>query len=98
MRCLSKFLSILLVFTCTCSLYAQTNSKTTADVVEVRLTEILDRVIQYHPLVRAANLETEKGKAGVLSARGAFDPSLQFQQNQKTSDNASYYQFQNFSL
>ena len=98
MRCLSKFLSILLVFTCTCSLYAQTNSKTTADVVEVRLTEILDRVIQYHPLVRAANLETEKGKAGVLSARGAFDPSLQFQQNQKTFDNTSYYQFQNFSL
>ncbi len=66
--------------------------------IEVRLIDLIDRVIEFHPLIKSANVEINKGKAELLRARGAFDPSLSFRQNQKNFDNISYYQVQNFSL
>jgi outer membrane protein TolC len=66
--------------------------------VEVRLVDLIDRVIEFHPLIKSANLEINKGKSELLRSRGAFDPTLSFQQNQKNFDNISYYQVQSFSL
>ncbi|MFN5890721.1 MAG: TolC family protein [Bacteroidota bacterium] len=69
-----------------------------AETIEVRLVDLIDRVIEFHPLVKSANLEINKGSAEVLKARGAFDPTIAFQQNQKNFDNINYYQVQTFSL
>jgi outer membrane protein TolC len=97
MRILTRFLG-LLTFACSCFPALQSQTAEELAPVEVRISEILDRVVAFHPLVLSADLEIQKGKSEVLRARGGFDPGIVFQQNQKTFDNVNYYQTQNFSL
>lgn len=78
------------------SIFAQ--SAPNLEKVEVRLVDLIDRVVEFHPLIKSANLEINKGKAELLRSRGAFDPTITFQQNQKNFGNVPYYQIQNFAL
>lgn len=48
-------------------------------------------VRQYHPVARQADILVQKAEAGVLAARGAFDPRLRFTSDQKRFDGTQYY-------
>ena len=41
------------------------------------LSEYLDHVKTYHPIVKQANLIINKSEAKLLKARGAFDPKIE---------------------
>ncbi len=93
------FISVVLIFISTLLPETTFGQNTgTSESIEVRIEDLLDRVIQYHPLIQSANLEINKGNAEVLRARGGFDPAIAFQQNQKTFKNVNYYQLQNFTV
>jgi len=46
------------------------------DSAELRLTEFLGLVAQYHPVARQAELNPERARQEIRQARGAFDPTL----------------------
>ncbi|MFZ4771811.1 MAG: hypothetical protein ACOYLO_16645, partial [Ferruginibacter sp.] len=48
-------------------------------------------VQQYHPIARQADIQIEKAKAALLSARGMFDPVLETYTSQKSFDGTRYY-------
>lgn len=48
-------------------------------------------VQQYHPIARQADIQIEKAKAALLSARGMFDPQLETHTSQKSFDGTRYY-------
>lgn len=49
----------------------------------------------YHPVLRQADLQVERAEAGVLQARGAFDPKIEAGLNRKTFDGRLYYSYFN---
>ena len=53
------------------------------------------QVKQYHPVAKQADLLTEKAKADLLTARGAFDPVIDAASAAKTLDGTNYYQYTN---
>lgn len=55
----------------------------------------INQVKQYHPLAAQANLLPQKASADLLSARGSFDPVLETNNNHKSLDGVSYYQYTN---
>lgn len=48
-------------------------------------------VRKYHPVVLQADITVQKAEAGVLAARGAFDPRLGFTSDQKRFGGTQYY-------
>ncbi len=50
-------------------------------------------VRQYHPVVRSAGLQVARAEANILAARGAFDPVVGGDFDQKTLDGKTYYQY-----
>lgn len=64
------------------------------------LTEeaFIQQVKQYHPVVKQADLLTQKASADLLSARGAFDPLFQTGNTAKSLDGVNYYQYANPEL
>ncbi len=50
-------------------------------------------VLQYHPVVKQAGIRVERAQAGVLEARGGFDPSFKTELDQKTFDGTRYYSY-----
>ena len=61
---------------------------------EVVMTEsdFLKIVGKNHPLVKQANLQIQKGQSTILKARGAFDPTLVADYENKTFEDKSYYE------
>ena len=55
------------------------------------ISEFIQIVQSYHPVVKQANINIDKSKAEILSARGLFDPELGAYSAQKTFDGVSYY-------
>lgn len=53
---------------------------------------------QFHPIAKQAGLKIDQSKAGVLSARGSFDPSFYLNNNQKTFDGKNYFYYSNPEL
>ncbi|MEN8666734.1 MAG: TolC family protein [Flavobacteriaceae bacterium] len=60
--------------------------------------EYLDFVKNNHPLVTQANNKAAEGMAQLLEARGAFDPKINFENDQKTFDNKEYFNSSNGSV
>lgn len=56
------------------------------------------RVKLHHPVAFQAGLQTEKGRAAVLNARGAFDPKAFADVAQKHFDDKQYYSLVNAGL
>lgn len=52
----------------------------------------------YHPVLRQADLLVQRAGAGVLQARGAFDPKLEAGLDRKTFDSKLYYSYFNPQL
>lgn len=82
--------SILLV----CLLVLVKNAVCMSDSTRVLTADAFFSIVrQYHPVVRAAGLQLQRAEAGILAARGAFDPAGGFGFDQKTLDGKTYYQY-----
>lgn len=55
------------------------------------LQEYLGFVKQYHPIVKQANLIVNAGEAKLLKSRGAFDPKIEVDYDQKKFKNTEYF-------
>ena len=55
------------------------------------LSEYLGYVKSFHPVVKQANLVINEGEAKLLKARGAFDPKLEVDLDNKEFKNTEYY-------
>jgi outer membrane protein TolC len=60
--------------------------------------EYLGYVKKYHPLVSRANLEIDKAQAGLMQARGAFDPKIELDFDNKQFRGSEYYSILNSSF
>jgi outer membrane protein TolC len=60
--------------------------------------EYLGYVKKYHPLVSRANLEIDKAQAGLMQARGAFDPKIELDFDNKQFKGSQYYSILNSSF
>ncbi|QYS88256.1 TolC family protein [Flavobacterium davisii] len=58
---------------------------------ELTYTEFLGYVKKYHPLVKQANLNISESEALLMQARGAFDPKIEVDFDQKNFKNKNYY-------
>jgi outer membrane protein TolC len=59
------------------------------------LEEFINIVRQYHPVVKQTDVQIQIAKANLLSAKGAFDPLFNFNNEQKTFDGKNYYNYTN---
>ena len=55
------------------------------------LSEYLGYVKKYHPIVKQANLVLKESEAKYLQARGAFDPKIKVNYDQKQFQTSEYY-------
>lgn len=81
-----KRLFAFIVFLGFSSLQAQDSLQTV-----LTLQEYLGFVKQYHPIVRQANLIINESEAKLLKARGAFDPKVEVDYDQKKFKNSEYF-------
>jgi len=61
------------------------------DTITLRFEEYLDYVKQYHPVVKQAQLGYAAGQAGVLKARGGFDPKVEVDYQKKEFKGTEYW-------
>ena len=76
-------------------IYGQPASADTAVLTSV---DFINIVRTFHPVVKQTNIEIEKAKAGILMARGGFDPLAYVNSDQKTFDGKLYYRYTNPEL
>ena len=76
-------------------IYGQTAS---ADTAVLTTVDFINIVRTFHPVVKQTNIEIEKAKAGILMARGGFDPLAYVNSDQKTFDGKFYYRYTNPEL
>ncbi len=67
------------------SLSAQDSLKTLSE------KQVMEIVKQFHPVARQADINIEKSKADITTARGMFDPLLSTKISNKTFDGIEYY-------
>lgn len=58
---------------------------------EMTLSTYIDYVKKFHPFVKQAQLRVSESEAQLLKQKGAFDPKLKIDQQQKTFDGNPYY-------
>ncbi len=65
---------------------------------EFSFNEFLGYVKKYHPLVKQADLKLNEAQANLMLARGAFDPKIEVDFNEKQFKNKTYYSVLNSSF
>lgn len=65
---------------------------------ELSFNEYLGFVKKYHPLVKQANLKINEAQANLMQARGAFDPKIEVDFNEKQFKDSQYYSILNSSF
>ncbi len=65
---------------------------------EFTYNEFLGYVKKYHPLVKQANLKLNEAQANLMQARGAFDPKIEVDFNEKQFKDNQYYSILNSSF
>jgi outer membrane protein len=63
----------------------------TTDTLTFTAAQFFEVVVQYHPVVRQANLFPEQARAEIMEARGAFDPKLTTYYDRKEFGSTLYY-------
>ena len=86
------FLISIFIYTNKTSL-AQQNTNMVLPVVD-----FIEKVKQHHPLAKIANIEVDKAKANLLSAKGGFDPVIELEARQKSFDSKNYYTYNNAEI
>lgn len=66
-------------------------AEATADSNVLTYEEYISNVLTHHPMAKSANLEIEKGVAELLIAKGAFDPTLNVNWDEKHFKDDLYY-------
>ncbi|MEX2380310.1 MAG: TolC family protein, partial [Vicingaceae bacterium] len=61
------------------------------DTVRFEFLDFMQRVREHHPMARQADIQMELGDAQLRSSKGAFDPRIQGNLNQKYFDEQKYY-------
>lgn len=87
---MKKTYLVLLVLCSFCSVFAQNKV--------ITLAQFIQQVKQYHPVAKQANLLVAKASAEILMAKGAFDPTINFDAANKTLDEKNYYYYTNPEL
>ena len=81
------------IFICSSmSLFGQNNP------TEFTYNEFLGYVKKYHPLVKQADLKLSEAQANLMQARGAFDPKIEVDFNEKQFKDNQYYSILNSSF
>lgn len=62
------------------------------------INNYLESVKKNHPLAKVASLSVTGAEAEITSARGEFDPVIQYNNHQKTFNNTNYYYYNNAEL
>lgn len=75
------------------SLFAQEKN-----LKELTFNEYLGFVKKYHPLVKQANLKLNEAQASLMQARGAFDPKIEIDFNEKQFKDSQYFSILNSSF
>lgn len=65
---------------------------------EFTYNEFLGYVKKYHPLVKQADLKLNEAQANLMQARGAFDPKIEVDFNEKQFKDTEYYSILNSSF
>lgn len=65
---------------------------------ELSYNEFLGYVKKYHPLVKQADLNISEAQAQLMQARGAFDPKIEVEFNEKQFKDKNYYSLFNASF
>lgn len=78
-----------IIFLCSLSLPAQNS-----DTLFLSFSEFLKTVKENHPVAKQAMLLLPSADAGILAARGNFDPRLYYSIDQKQFDNKNYWTLQ----
>ncbi len=68
------------------------------DSKELTYLEFIGYVKKYHPLVKSANLQISAAQANLMMARGAFDPKIEIDFEQKKFKDNEYYSILNSSF
>jgi outer membrane protein TolC len=77
----------------------ETNAQNKADSSLIFTADDFIQVVKrFHPIVKQAELNVQMAKAAKLTARGAFDPSIYINSDQKTFDSKNYYTYTNPEL
>ena len=63
-------------------------------------SEFMDYVLNFHPIAKTANLQSQRGSLYIREAKGNYDPQLNYQNKIKTFNNKNYYfnQLAEFSI
>jgi outer membrane protein TolC len=67
-------------------------------MTEFSFNEFLGYVKKYHPLVKQADLKLNEAQANLMQARGAFDPKIEVEYNEKQFKNSDYFSILNSSF
>ena len=62
------------------------------------LDNFIQQVKQFHPLAKQADIQVDKALAELMSAKGAFDPSIELDASRKTFNGKNYYYYTNPQL
>lgn len=87
-----KLLYVFLFFCGSLKLLGQNNT------TEFSFNEFLGYVKKYHPLVKQADLKLNEAQANLMQARGAFDPKIEVDFNEKQFKDKEYYSLLNSSF
>lgn len=86
-----KIILLFIFLSLNCFGQIETNQELTYD-------EFLGYVKKYHPLVKSSNLQISAAQASLMAARGAFDPKIEIDFDQKKFKNNEYYSILNSSF
>ncbi len=62
------------------------------------IDDFIKKVKTHHPLAKVAGIQIEKAYASLLTAKGAFDPTIDVETTNKTFDSKNYYAYNNAEL
>ncbi len=74
------------------------SAQSQTDLGVLTLEEYLGWVKKYHPVAKQSDLRITEAQAILLKARGAFDPKIEVDWNNKEFDNKDYYNILNSSF
>ncbi len=65
---------------------------------KLSIENVLSIVKKYHPIVKQSNLQNKIAENQLTSAKSVFDPSFQFNTQEKTFDKKLYYRYNNAEI
>lgn len=92
------FISLIALLITGTNAHAQDLNTQNLDKEILSFDEYMGYVKKFHPLVKQANIELSRAQAGLLQARGAFDPKIEVDYDKKQFKGTDYYSVLNSSF